>query len=102
MEIESLITRQAQEYTNKLFGDKDPELKQIVEMNLVLDPNDPNDEAVKQKVLDKMKREHIRNYEFLKDMNFLIHDISGNLIPIKYDVNINNGFQQFDKRNENI
>ena len=93
MEIETLISRQAKDYSDKVFGDKDPELKQIVHMNLALDPNDPDDEAIKQKVLDKMKREHIRDSEFLKDMNFLIHDISGNLIPIIYDVSINHGFK---------
>lgn len=83
MEYESLHTKHAKEYVEKRFGDKEPELKAIVQMNLAFDLEDPDDEEKKQKFLNKMKREHIRDVEILKEINFLIHDASGNLVPYK-------------------
>jgi hypothetical protein len=79
--MESIMNKTAKEYVNKVFGDKDPELKTIVEMNLILDPEDPEDEEKKQKILNKMRREHIKDSELLQGQTFLIHDVCGNLIP---------------------
>ena len=84
MEIESLHTKHAKEYVEKRFGDKEPELKAIVQMNLALDLDDPDDVEKQEKVLNKMKREHIRDVEILKGIDFLQHDASGNLVPFMF------------------
>ena len=83
MEFESLHSRHAKDYVEKRFGEKEPELKAIVQMDLSLDLDDPDDVEKKEKLLNKMKREHIRDVEILKEINFLIHDSSGNLVPYK-------------------
>ena len=84
MELETLVTKNAKDYCDKIFGDKDPELKSIVRMNLELDPDDTEDEEKKEKFLQKMRREHIKDSELLKETSFLIHDSSGNLVPYIY------------------
>ena len=81
MEYESSASKRVSEYCDKRFGDKDVELKQIVHMDLALDPDDPEDEEKKQKILDKMAKEHKKDYEMLKNMSFLTYDGSGNLVP---------------------
>ena len=83
MEFESLHSKHAKEYVVKRFGDKEPELKSIVQMDLSLDEEDPDDVAKKEKILKKMKREHEKDIEILKGYDFLIHDSSGNLVPFK-------------------
>ena len=81
MEYESSASKRVSEYCDKRFGDKDVELKQIVHMDLALDPDDPEDEEKKQKILDKMAKENKKDAELLKSMTFLTYDSSGNLVP---------------------
>ena len=81
MEFESLVERNAREATEKMFGDKDPELRVIVQTELSIDTEDPEDIAKREKMLKKMKREHERDAELLKEKSFLIHDKDGNLVP---------------------
>ena len=83
MEYESAASKRVSDYCNKLFGDKDVELKQIVHMDLALDPDDPDDQEKKQKILDKMAKEHRKDAELLRSMSFLVLDGSGNLVPYK-------------------
>ena len=83
MEYESAASKRVSDYCNKQFGDKDVELKQIVHMDLALDPDDPDDQEKKQKILDKMAKEHRKDAELLRSMSFLVLDGSGNLVPYK-------------------
>ena len=83
MEYESAASQRVSDYCNKQFGDKDVELKQIVHMDLALDPDDPDDQEKKQKILDKMAKEHRKDAELLRSMSFLVLDGSGNLVPYK-------------------
>ena len=84
MEYESFVTKQANEYCEKAFGDKDPELKQIVHMEMTLDPEDEEDEAKRQKALKKMRKDNQLLLDSLKDRPMMIHDENGNLKPINF------------------
>jgi hypothetical protein len=83
LELDPLINKTTKEYLDKQFGDKDPELKKIMEMTLTLDADDEEDKEKMDKILNKMKKEHIKDTNMLEGMNFLIHDACGNLIPYK-------------------
>ena len=82
MEFESLVSKRVNDYCDKRFGDKEIELKQVVQMDLVLDPDDPEDEEKKQKILNKMAKDHRKDAELLQSISILIHDSSGNLVPL--------------------
>ena len=79
--METLMEQNARETAEKMFGDKEPELKAIVQMELALDEEDPEDVAQREKILQKMRREHERDAKFLKERQVLIHDKDGNLVP---------------------
>jgi len=84
MDSDSMVARNARNMTEKLFGDKDPQMKQIVYMQLALDPDDSEDMEYKQKVLNKIRKENTKDFEFLKEKGtFLVYDAEGNLVPYK-------------------
>ena len=83
MEYESLVSKRVSDYCDKRFGDKEVELKQVVMIDLAFDPDDSDDEEKKQKILNKMAKDHIKDSELIESMNFLVHDSSGNLVPYK-------------------
>ena len=83
MEYESLVSKRVSDYCDKRFGDKEVELKQVVMIDLAFDPDDSDDEEKKQKILNKMAKDHRKDSELLESMNFLVHDSSGNLVPYK-------------------
>jgi hypothetical protein len=77
-----------------MFGDKDPELKALVQMEMTLDPDDPDDVEKKNKFLAKLTKEHKKDVdELINEKVWNIHDEKGNLVPhlyrdgkfIKYD-----------------
>jgi len=97
MELITTSQKLATEYGEKVFGDKDPELRTIVEMEMALDPEDPDDMEKKNRVLAKLAREHKKDYELLNEQIWNIHNENGELIPhifrdgrfIKYEGNVN-------------
>ena len=75
------MEQNARETAEKMFGDKDPVLKSIVQMELALYEEDQEDVAKREKYLQKIRKEHAREAEFFKEQAFLIHDKDGNLVP---------------------
>ena len=75
------MEQNARETAEKMFGDKDPVLKSIVQMELALDEEDQEDVAKREKYLQKIRKEHAREAELFKERQFLIHDKDGNLVP---------------------
>lgn len=98
MEFQSLTSKMASQHIEKMFGDKDPELKAVVEMDMLLDPDDPDDVEKQKKYLAKLSREHERDIkELIHEKVWNIHDEKGNLVPhifkdgifLKYESNVN-------------
>ena len=88
MDSISLIEQNVNRMTDKLFGDKDPNLKLITKLNLMYDGTDEYKNTVEE-TLVKMKRNNEYEVEcLLKEMTMTL-DNSGNLIPID-DVEISN------------
>ena len=60
----------------------DPKINTILQLNNELDPNDPDDVATQTRVLDKMTREHKKEFdEMISDKVWNIHDEQGKLVP---------------------
>lgn len=83
MEFETMVTKVAKEYCDKTFGNKDPELKKIVEMELTIDLEDADDLAKREQFVNKLKKENTLIAESLKERNIYVHDSEGNLVPYK-------------------
>ena len=109
MEFQSMTSKMACDRVEKLFGDADPELKAIVQMEMSFDPDDPDDMEKKNKYLAKLSREHKKDFnELINEKVWNIHDEKGNLVPhifkdgqfIKCDDMLNNG-QSGTNQNDN-
>jgi hypothetical protein len=97
MEFQTMTAKLANDRVEKMFGDKDPELKALVQMEMTLDPDDPDDVEKKNKFLAKLTKEHKKDVdELINEKVWNIHDEKGNLVPhlyrdgkfIKYEPNI--------------
>jgi len=105
MEFQTINAKMATDHVDKLFGDKDSELKALVHMEMSLDPDDPDDMEKKNKFLAKLTREHEKDFnELINEKVWNIHDEKGNLVPhlfrdgkfIKYDGMLNDERQPTD------
>ena len=79
MEYESLIERNVNYMSYKLFGDKDITLKTITKMNLLFDGEDETKENIENTLL-KMKRINVIESEFIKNELSLTYDRDGNIV----------------------
>ena len=81
MDCISLVEQNINYMTDKLFGDKDPNLKLITKMNLLYDGTEETKDEITA-TLCKMKRNN--EYEvdcILKEMT-LTYDMCGNIVPV--------------------
>ena len=81
MDCISLVEQNINYMTDKLFGDKDPNLKLITKMNLLYDGTEETKDEITA-TLCKMKRNN--EYEvdcILKEMT-LTYDLCGNIVPV--------------------
>lgn len=79
MEIFSLVENNVNHMCDKLFGDKDPNLKLITKMNLMFDGSYERENEIKE-TLVKIKQ--INHYEAqgIENELFLTYDCCGNLV----------------------
>ena len=81
MDCHSLVEQNADYMTNKLFGDKDPNLKLITKMNLMYDGTKQSEDEINE-TLEKIKRNNKYEVEcILKEMTMTL-DNSGNLVAV--------------------
>ena len=76
----SLVEQNIDRMTDKLFGDKDPNLKLITKMNLMYDGTEETKEEIEQ-TISKIKRNNQFEIECLLQEMTMTLDKDGNIVP---------------------
>ena len=76
--MSSLRERQIGKQMDRMFGETDPELKEVVKLTLL---NGDDNDAIEETVAD-LRHQHDLEYEEIIQHPFHVHDANGNLVPI--------------------
>lgn len=81
--MQTISERKITDKVDHLFGDKEPEIKQLVAIEMQYDDPEEKEHAI-EKAIKQIKRS---NESYVKELNkigrFLTHDASGNLVPFE-------------------